>query len=96
MTISRSAKTADYPADHDDARFDVIVLDPPRTGCHADTLAGMANSGASRIVYVSCDPATPARDVSLLRGLGYRLDELACVDMFPWTGHVETVALLMK
>ena len=91
-----SAKTEDYLAKHGDERFDMIVLDPPRTGCHPDTLTGMANSGAARIVYVSCDPATLARDVSLLRGFGYRLDELACVDMFPWTAHVETVALLTK
>ncbi len=75
---------------------DVIVLDPPRKGCNRAVLEAVAASGAGRVIYVSCDPATLARDVGILGELGYTLDSAQPVDMFPQTAHVETVCLLSK
>lgn len=73
---------------------DVIVLDPPRKGCSPDLVRTAAEFGPERIVYVSCDPATLARDLKLFAQLGYPPVEAAPVDMFPGTAHVETVVLL--
>ena len=75
---------------------DVIVVDPPRKGCEQVVLETMVKMQPERIVYVSCDPATLARDVKYLRENGYELDRVKAVDMFPHTVHVETVALLSK
>ncbi len=72
---------------------DVIITDPPRTGMHADVVEAILAARPGRIVYVSCNPATQARDVSLLSG-SYRLVKIQPVDMFPFTHHVENVALL--
>ena len=77
------------------ARPGVIVLDPPRKGCDKAVLDAVAASGAERIVYVSCDPATLARDVSILTQSGYSLQSAQPVDMFPQTAHVETVCQLV-
>ena len=77
-------------------RPDVIVLDPPRKGCSPDLVRTVAEFGPERIVYVSCDPATLARDLKLFAQLGYPPVEAAPVDMFPGTAHVETVVLLSK
>ena len=77
-------------------RPDVIVLDPPRKGCSPDLVRTVAEFGPKRIVYVSCDPATLARDLKLFAELGYPPVEAAPVDMFPGTAHVETVVLLSK
>ena len=76
-------------------RPDVIITDPPRAGMHGDVTAAMLRSGASRIVYVSCNPATQARDIDLLSSL-YEVRRVAPVDMFPQTFHVENVVLLEK
>ena len=73
-------------------RVDVAVLDPPRAGAGPETLQALASLGPRRIVYVSCDPATLARDAIHLAAAGYRLVEAQPVDMFPQTYHVETVA----
>ena len=73
---------------------DVIVVDPPRKGCEQVVLEIMVKMQPERIVYVSCDPATLARDVKYLRENGYELDRVKAVDMFPHTVHVETVVLL--
>lgn len=73
---------------------DVIVVDPPRKGCEQVVLETMVKMQPERIVYVSCDPATLARDVKYLRENGYELDRVKAVDMFPHTVHVETVVLL--
>ena len=73
---------------------DVIVLDPPRDGCGDGVLEGVAALHPERIVYVSCNPATLARDVRLLAGHGYGLRLLQPLDMFPQTAHIEVVALL--
>ena len=77
-------------------RPDVIVLDPPRKGCSPDLVRTVAEFGPKRIVYVSCDPATLARDLKLFAELGYPPVEAMPVDMFPGTAHVETVVLLSK
>lgn len=73
----------------------VIVTDPPRTGMHTDVVKSIITAGPSRIVYVSCNPATQARDVELLSS-DYRLVKTQPVDMFPYTHHVENVALLER
>lgn len=75
------------------ARADVIVVDPPRKGCEPAVLDAFAAMRPRRIVYVSCNPATLARDLARLAELGYRTIEAQPVDMFPMTAHVETVVL---
>ena len=74
----------------------VIVLDPPRKGCEPAVLETVAKAGVERLVYVSCNPATLARDSVLLRQSGFRLQALRPVDMFPHTHHLETVALFQR
>ena len=76
------------------AGLDLILLDPPRTGAEEGVIDGLLLLGARRITYVSCDPATLARDLRGLTDGGYRLDSIAAFDMFPQTHHVETVAHL--
>ncbi|MDR0425289.1 MAG: 23S rRNA (uracil(1939)-C(5))-methyltransferase RlmD [Clostridiales Family XIII bacterium] len=75
---------------------DVAIIDPPRAGCAAGLLEAAAAIAPARIVYISCDPATLARDVRMLEGLGYRFVEASPVDMFPHTVHVEAVALMER
>ncbi len=76
---------------------DVVIVDPPRKGCDKDLLNCIANEfEPQKIVYVSCDPATLARDCAVLHELGYKLIEYTPVDLFPRTAHIETVALLQK
>ncbi|MBQ3552244.1 MAG: 23S rRNA (uracil(1939)-C(5))-methyltransferase RlmD [Clostridia bacterium] len=75
---------------------DCIVIDPPRKGCDEAVLSAIAESGARRVVYVSCNPATLARDSKLLAENGYVPSTIQPVDMFPWTSHVETVMLLQR
>lgn len=77
-------------------KADVIVVDPPRKGCEKSLLEAIAKSSPKRIVYVSCDPATLARDLAILNELGYKTKEVQPVDMFPQTAHVECVALIEK
>ncbi|NLW45777.1 MAG: 23S rRNA (uracil(1939)-C(5))-methyltransferase RlmD [Firmicutes bacterium] len=72
--------------------FDVAVLDPPRSGCEERVLKSLAQNMIKRIVYVSCNPSTMARDLKILDELGYRTEEIQPVDMFPHTYHVECVA----
>ncbi|HZV77516.1 MAG TPA: 23S rRNA (uracil(1939)-C(5))-methyltransferase RlmD [Candidatus Babeliales bacterium] len=73
---------------------DVVFLDPPRKGCDEATLAAIAGARASELWYLSCDPATLARDSKFLVAKGYRLGSAQPFDMFPQTGHVETLARL--
>ena len=75
---------------------DVIVLDPPRKGMDERALEVVVNASPERIVYVSCDSATLARDLKYLDKSGYSLSRVRCVDMFPHTVHVETCVLLTK
>ena len=73
---------------------DVVILDPPRAGCQASALDKLARIGAPRLVYVSCDPETLARDLKLLCAGNYEIDHIQPLDMFPQTHHVECVATL--
>ncbi|MGN0955395.1 23S rRNA (uracil(1939)-C(5))-methyltransferase RlmD, partial [Dialister sp.] len=77
-------------------RPDIIVMDPVRAGCSEDVLKAAAAMGPKRIVYVSCNPATFARDAAILSAAGYILRRVQPVDMFPQTMHVETVSLLER
>ena len=77
-------------------RADVVVVDPPRKGLNADTIEALARFAPRRIVYVSCDPATLARDVALLKERGYVLKNAMAADLFPRCSHVETIVLLSK
>lgn len=77
-------------------RPDVVVLDPPRKGCGASLIDIVASMQPDRVVYVSCDPATLARDLVLFREQGYEPRELTPVDMFPRTAHVESVVLMSR
>lgn len=77
-------------------KADVIILDPPRSGCDPVLLEAVVTAEPERIVYVSCDPATLARDIKILQEKGYEFKEAQPVDMFPWTGHVEAVILLQR
>ena len=75
---------------------DVITIDPPRKGCGIESVRKIASFGAKRIVYVSCDPATLARDLAEFEKCGYKAVCAEAVDMFPRTGHVETVVKLIR
>lgn len=89
-----------YPAyvngHKDEARAEVIVVDPPRKGCEESLLSTIVSMAPARIVYVSCDSATLARDLKYLCGQGYELKRAQAVDQFCQTGHVETVVLLSQ
>lgn len=76
-------------------RPDVITVDPPRKGLAADVVESIAEMQPGRVVYVSCDSATMARDVKRLADLGYTAQRACAVDMFPRADHVETVCLLV-
>jgi tRNA/tmRNA/rRNA uracil-C5-methylase (TrmA/RlmC/RlmD family) len=73
-----------------------LVLDPPRTGMSRDAMMGALGLGASRVVFVSCDVATFARDVGRFVGAGYQLDAIRGFDLFPTTAHVEALAVLAR
>ncbi|MFI6816231.1 class I SAM-dependent RNA methyltransferase [Nonomuraea sp. NPDC050328] len=77
-------------------RADLVVVDPPRSGLGREVVARVSGLEASRIVYVSCDPATLARDLAWFAELGYDLADLRAFDAFPMTHHVECVALLVR
>lgn len=89
---------ADYAARHpgENARADVIVVDPPRKGCDETLLNTIVEMQPEKVVYVSCDSATLARDLKYLCERGYQVKKVCPVDMFPMTVHVETVCLLSK
>ena len=75
---------------------DVVVVDPPRKGLNGDTIEALSRMQPRRIVYVSCDPATLARDVALLKEWGYALKNAMAADLFPRCAHVESVVLLCR
>ena len=76
-------------------RPDVVILDPPRAGVHQDVIDTLLNILPERIVYVSCNPATQARDSAFLKD-AYHIDAVQPVDMFPQTQHVENVVRLIR
>src|SRR5487761_1404569 len=77
-------------------QYQAALLDPPRAGCEPAAIGELIRLGLDRLVYVSCEPSTHARDlIALVRG-GYRVRRAAIVDMFPQTYHIETVALLER
>ena len=75
---------------------EVIVLDPPREGIHPKALAKILDYGVENIVYISCKPTSLVRDLEVIQERGYKVERVCLVDMFSWTGHVETVCLLSK
>ena len=77
-------------------RPDVVILDPPRKGTDEITLSAIVSAAPKRIVYISCNPATLARDVKFLSQNGYAAQKAVGVDMFAQTMHVETIALLQR
>jgi tRNA/tmRNA/rRNA uracil-C5-methylase (TrmA/RlmC/RlmD family) len=82
------------PLDNKRGTMDVILVDPPRTGCDKDVLVSLAEWKPKRLIYISCDPATQARDIRYLVDKGFLLQVLQPFDMFPQTKHIETIALL--
>ena len=77
-------------------KIKTIILDPARAGIMPKTLKKIIDLNADRMIYVSCNPATQARDTELLREAGYELKKISLVDQFPHTSHIETVALFEK
>ena len=75
---------------------DLIMLDPPRDGVNPKALMKILNFGVDRLVYIACKPTSLARDLEMIQGRGYKVEKIACVDLFPNTVHVETVVLLSK
>lgn len=76
--------------------FDTVILDPPRAGCHRDLLQVLDDKKVAQIIYVSCNPATLARDIKILCESSYNVESVQPIDMFPWTSHVENCVLLSK
>lgn len=75
---------------------DFIVLDPPRDGIHPKALEKIIRYGVDRMIYISCKPTSLARDLEVLTVRGYQVERMCCVDMFPWSGNIETVCMLSK
>ncbi|MBR1419902.1 MAG: 23S rRNA (uracil(1939)-C(5))-methyltransferase RlmD [Selenomonadaceae bacterium] len=81
---------------HDEIYPDVIIVDPPRAGCESKVLETLAKMNPRKIIYVSCNPATLARDLEILKELGFITKKIQPVDMFPMTSHVESVSLILR
>ena len=77
-------------------QHEAVILDPPRAGCEPEAIAELIRLGIERLVYVSCEPSTHARDLARLVSGGYRVRRAAIVDMFPQTYHIESIALLER
>ena len=77
-------------------RCDAVLVDPPRKGLEPAVIRAIAEAGPSRVVYVSCNVATQARDAALFRDAGYTVKKVQLVDMFCWTSGIENVALLSR
>jgi 23S rRNA (uracil1939-C5)-methyltransferase len=90
------ASVEDYLSVRTDTFTGTVLLDPPRTGASTQTLSGVIRLKPARIVYVSCDVATLARDVRTCVDAGYRLEHIEAFDMFPNTAHVELLAVLVR
>lgn len=90
--VCADANTADFT--RFGTRWDVVILNPPRAGCAQSLLQRLCRGGSQRLVYVSCNPATLARDCAVLRAGGYAIAQILPLDMFPQTSHVETICIL--
>ncbi len=90
------ATTAQYLGQTSGLRPDLVVADPPRGGLGEDAIRSLARLDAPRIIYVSCDPSTLARDLRLLVSLGYKIDGAHLIDLFPQTYHIESVFHLAR
>ena len=77
-------------------KVDLVVVDPPRKGCDRSLIETMIRLQPAKLIYVSCNPATLARDLALLRPAGYQVTDVQPVDLFPWTGHIESVILMSR
>jgi 23S rRNA (uracil1939-C5)-methyltransferase len=77
-------------------RHDLVVVDPPRAGFGERVARSLTQISAPRLTYVSCDPATLARDLVTLTGAGYRVEQVHLVDLFPQTYHIESVVELVR
>lgn len=77
-------------------KADIVIMDPPRSGSTEAFMSSIGKMGAEKVVYVSCNPETLARDLRFMKKLGYKAVEGWAVDMFPATAHVETVCLLSR
>ncbi|MDD6442493.1 MAG: 23S rRNA (uracil(1939)-C(5))-methyltransferase RlmD [bacterium] len=75
---------------------DLIMLDPPRDGVNPKALEKIIDFGVDRLVYIACKPTSLARDLEMLQGRGYKVEKIACVDLFPNTYHIETVCLMSR
>ena len=75
---------------------DLIMLDPPRDGVNPKALMKILNFGVDRLVYIACKPTSLARDLEMIQGRGYKVEKIACVDLFPNTVHIETVCCLVR
>jgi len=75
-------------------KADIVIVDPPRKGCEKEVIDTIISMSPKKVVYVSCNPSTLARDVKLLENSGYRLEKVQPVDQFPWTVHVESIILM--
>lgn len=94
--ICSDAQTSAGEFARSNEKIDIIFVDPPRKGCDESTLQSIISMNPRTVVYVSCDPATLARDVKVLEGGGYHLEVVQPVDMFPQTKHVECITLLIR
>ena len=77
-------------------KFDLVILDPPRAGCKPELIQAVTQMSPNRVIYVSCNPATLARDLAIFAASGYVVDEVQPIDMFPQTYHVESVCLIER
>lgn len=77
-------------------KVDVVLMDPPRNGSSEEFLEAVAHMAPGKVVYISCNPETLGRDMKYLTGRGYKAEKAVAVDMFPFTGHVESVVLISK
>ena len=94
--LCADAEAAAAQLEREGVRPDVVILDPPRKGCGEELVRTIKKMAPERVVYVSCDPATLARDLKYFAEAGFETKEVTPVDMFPRTAHVESVALLTR
>ena len=94
--ICSDAENAAKQLEQNGLRPDVIIVDPPRKGCGEELVKTIVKMKPDRVVYVSCDPATLARDLKYFDSLGYKTEEVTPVDLFARTAHVESAALISR